>query len=369
MLYIANQIVTICGLILIVFILNYAGYLEQIVRFILRISGKNTKYLTGIIILITIFFSLIVSNYLAVLILFPLILKLRKKLSLTRPIILSYLLIIGFMADTTSLVNNAINTITKEYFNLSNLRFLLVIIPLNILVIFSSIAVVWFYFRRYLPKELDTENLTILEVTFPDQRIFYLLSVLIFNNFFPQFSSLITVTVGIILLTITPKLKRKFSLVKHIPWGIIGLIFSIYGIGISFGRIGLIELMAGIFVNLSQWGITFASISTGILASLESILLTNFVAITNNNLAINQAEITDLTIKETMIYANLIGCIIGAKITPLGSLSTLLWYGNLKKWQLGLHWFRYLMINFALTLPVLFISLLCLAIWLPWLIV
>ena len=69
-----------------------------------------------------------------------------------------------------------------------------------------------------------------------------------------------------------------------------------------------------------------------------------------------------------MIYGNLIGCNLGAKITPLGSLSTLLWLNVLAPRGLQISWVYYIRLTFMLTMPVLFVSLLSLAIWLPWLI-
>jgi arsenical pump membrane protein len=42
------------------------------------------------------------------------------------------------------------------------------------------------------------------------------------------------------------------------------------------------------------------------------------------SLAIHDAHLSVLT-REAMIYANVIGCNLGPKMTPLGSLATLLW--------------------------------------------
>ncbi len=368
MLYIVNQLITICALAFIVFILNSSGYLDKIISLIVKYYRDN-KWLFHILIITTIICTVIFNNYFTVLILFLIILKLRTQISLNRPTILSYLLTIGFLADAANLVNNPINSITKEYFQIPWLRYLLILIPIQIIVIISSITVVYLYFIRYISSDVPREKIITLDNIAIDLKIFYPLSLLILNKIFPSFSALISLIVVIILIFFTTETKIQFNLLRQIPWLSLGIVFMLYTIGIILGKLGLIEMITLIIKNNANWGITFASITTGLLATLQSIVINNFPAITNNNLAIDRANITDSAIKEIMIYGNIIGCVIGAKITPVGSISTLLWYGQLKNQNLGLHWLRYVTINLALTLPVLFIALLFLAIWLPWLIV
>ena len=118
---------------------------------------------------------------------------------------------------------------------------------------------------------------------------------------------------------------------------------------------GLTDVIASWIVELNTHGKTIAIIGTGFLSAFISSVMNNMPTIMIMDIAIDKVGYIG---SEALVYANILGSNLGPKMTPIGSLATLLWLHVLAQKGVKISWGEYMKVGLVITPPVLLVALL-----------
>src|SRR5699024_6637942 len=120
---------------------------------------------------------------------------------------------------------------------------------------------------------------------------------------------------------------------------------------------GLTDVLARVIEASAEQGLFVATIAMGFIAAILSSLMNNMPTAMIDAIAIAETDTTGV-IREALMYANVIRSDLGAKITRIGSLGTLLWRHVLSQKAINISWRTYCNTGIVLPIPILFITLL-----------
>lgn len=368
-----NATAAFIAVIIISLLLDESGFFEWCALHVARCGSGRGRLLFTYIVLLGACVAALFANDGAALILTPIVIAMLLALGFSKGATLAFVMAAGFIADTASLpliVSNLVNIVSADFFKLGFNDYAAVMVPVDIAAIITTLIVLHLFFRKDIPASYEVSRLKLPAEAIKDPATFkagWLVLLMLLVGFFLLEPMGIPVSaiaaLGALILFIVAKRGQAINtgkVLRGAPWQIVIFSLGMYLVVYGLKNAGLTQHLTDLLNLFASHGLWAATLGTGLVTALLSSVMNNMPTVLIGALSIDASTAQDV-IKEAMIYANVIGCDLGPKITPIGSLATLLWLHVLDQKNINISWGYYFRVGVVMTLPVLFVTLSALA--------
>lgn len=389
---VSGAAVTILSTIVMSIILDSIGFFRWIALNMIEKARGSGLRLFWLILLLCFLMTIFFNNDGSILITTPIIIRICSMLRLKVHQQLPYLISGALIATASSApigLSNLANLIALQMVGLNLNTYTQMMFVPSMLGITTMTIMLFYYFRKSIPRfihhfpgslqTLPDSGYHPLQVAESDKseknvdwwlfRVCIGIVVFIRAGYFlaEQFGihmEIVAIT-GVVLMLAVRWYRTRAGLkdvVTQTPWHILIFAFSIYIIVDSLHRAGMTAFIIEWMGPLVERGNASLIAVSGLMLTLLSNLFNNLPSV-----MIGTFAVTDLQLSESQLHlaylANILGSDIGALLTPIGTLATLIWMYILRTHRIRVSWKQYMRVT-CIVIPIsLIISLISLYIW------
>ena len=363
-----NATATFVAVIIISLLLDRAGFFEWAALHVARWGGGHGKLLFAFIVLLGAAVASVFANDGAALILTPIVIAMLAELKFSTRATLAFAMAAGFIADTAStplVVSNLVNIVSADVFHVAFGPYALVMVPVALVTIAATLGVLLLRFGRGVPASYEVAALKAPADAIRDRAVFtvgWLVLALLLVGFFVlgrivPISAVAALGAVILLATAARgKVVSPVAVLREAPWQVVIFSLGMYLVVFGLRNVGLTATLSTLFERFASGGVWGATYGVGVTTAVLSSVMNNMPTVLVGALAIEGAHVAP-ALREAMVYANVVGCDLGPKFTPIGSLATLLWLHVLAQKGVRIGWGYYFRVGVLLTSPILLVTL------------
>ncbi|AXX18729.1 MULTISPECIES: arsenic transporter [Serratia] len=368
-----NATATFIAVIIISLLLDESGFFAWAALHVARWGNGKGRWLFTYMLLLGAAVAALFANDGAALILTPIVIAMLSALGFRPAAVLAFVMAAGFIADTASLplvVSNLVNIVSADFFHLGFTEYAAMMVPVNLVAVAATLVMLHLFFRKDIPPGYALTRLPVPREAIRDRATFragWAVLALLLIGFFALEPlgvpvSLVAACGALVLLAVAKRGRAidTGKVLRGAPWQIVIFSLGMYLVVYGLRNAGLTDLLSGVLDALAWQGLWAATLGTGFLSAFLSSVMNNMPTVLVGALSIDGSS-AEGVIRQAMIYANVIGSDLGPKITPIGSLATLLWLHVLARKNIVITWGYYFRVGLVMTLPILFVTLAALA--------
>ncbi|MGB9622481.1 MAG: ArsB/NhaD family transporter [Candidatus Bathyarchaeia archaeon] len=335
--------------------LDALGFFKWAAIRVVKLAGGSGLKLYFYISLLSACVSILFANDSAVLILTPIVLEIISQLKIDANGRLAYLFSAGLIADTAAMpliTSNPVNILSADFFEYSFIDHLILMSPVAVATILSSLLSVYIFFRKRIPTSYSIKLVEALDAgghVITPSLLKVSIATLVAIDIGYVLASLNRVPVSIVICTgaifllgvymtslntYSLKEERKGirSIITEINWDILLFMMCIFLVVQGLRHTGIVDLFVLIFAKTfpSIFSVLVPSFIVTVGASVMNNWPMTILGLLSIKQAVNFSNISPQHFT-SLVFSNIIGNNLGPHFFPLGSLAILMWLETMRR--------------------------------------